>query len=178
MGLRIRAYSGLQPVRRLAPEEHADELTDGIAFVIHPRFPGHAHGLDAATVYAAGARFEFCVGSYSGHVRWLEQLARLIGMESLDLFWQSPSDAPFAHLLDFADGNATMGAAHCARLSQDFAKWAERAAWHRDRDFRQLYVLWRHAFDMGARDGCVAFSTTESHARMLPAEAQMQPAYR
>ena len=28
MGLRIRAYSGLQPVRRLAPDEHADELTD------------------------------------------------------------------------------------------------------------------------------------------------------
>ena len=165
MWLRITAYSGLCPLREVRAGEDRHKVADGITFVVHPRFSGHAQGVDAQIVYSARTRFQFDASGFSGHVVWLERLARLVKIESLDLFWRSPRPGPFSEFLDFADSDATIGARICEKLSADFARWAEPAARHHDRFFRMNYALWRHAFDVGAINGCVAFRTQAQPSR-------------
>ena len=158
MKLRVIAYSGLVAMREIICAEHPRAVHDGLTFAVHPGFLRHADGVDPRLVYRARKQFEFDAGAFSAHVAWLEALARLIGIEFLDLFWQSPQPGPFAELLNFTDGDATIGPSMCAKLGRDFAQWAHLAARHQNRQFRLKYALWRHAFETGASDGCVAFS--------------------
>ena len=152
MTLRITAYSGLNAVRRLAAVE---SKTASHSWCI-PRSRANAGAIDAQLVYTAQQTFRFDVGSYSRYVRWLEQLARLVGIPSIDLFWCSPKPTPFAELLDFADCNATMGTAACAKLAHDFGDWALKAARHGEPYFRDQYVLWHRACDIAAQQGCIS----------------------
>jgi hypothetical protein len=158
VNLQITAYSGLLAMREIAVAEDPRAVHDGLTFAVHPWFSRHADGVDARLVYRACRQFEFDAGAFSRHVGWLETLARLIGIESLDLFWRSPQPGPFAELLNFTDGDATIGPSMCAKLGRDFAQWAHLAARHQNRQFRLKYALWRHAFETGASDGCVSFS--------------------
>ena len=174
MWLRITAYSGLCPLRQVTAGEDRHKIVDGITFAVHPRFSGHAQGLDAQMVYSSRAQFQFDAGGFSGHVVWLERLARLVKIESLDLFWRSPRPGPFSEFLDFADSDATIGAPICEKLSADFAHWAEPAARHHDRVFRVKYALWRHAFDVGAIEGCVTFRAQAQLVRSTQADVNHQ----
>src|SRR5215510_14958130 len=156
MRLQITAYSGLRVLRQMAADEELEAVRDGIAFAVHPCFRRHAEGLDSRLVYLAHGQFQFNAGGFSGHVCWLERLARLVGIGFLDLFWHSPRAGPFTELLDFADSDATMGPAVCTKLARDFRDWASSAARHHERSFRQKYALWRHAYEVAAIEGCVA----------------------
>jgi len=116
--------------------------------------------VDAELLYSARETFSFSSGSYSGYVRWLEQLARLVGIASIDLFWQRPKPGPFRELIDFVDCDATIGAVVCAKLAADFSEYAWRAARHPDSAFKERYSNWKHALEVGADRGCVALRIT------------------
>jgi hypothetical protein len=157
MALQIVAYCRLKPLRRLNGSERTQGTHEGHSFVVHPQFPHHAPEVDPEVLYSATEAFSFNTGSYSAYVRWLEQLARLVGIASIDLFWQRPKRVAFAELMDFVDCNATIGAAMCAKLAGDFVDFASRAARHPDSQFRDRYFKWKHALEIGADQGCVAF---------------------
>jgi hypothetical protein len=156
MALQIIAYSGLTALRRMEADELRRSPRGGHAFVVHPQFPGHAPEVDPGILYSATESFSFNTGSYSAYVRWLEQLARLVGIASIDLFWQRPKRVAFAELMDFVDCSATIGTAMCAKLAGDFADFASRAARHPDTQFRDRYFNWKRALEIGADRGCVA----------------------
>jgi hypothetical protein len=160
MGLEIVAYARLKPLRSLTDEERGCRFLEGHAFLVHPQFPAHAAGVDAELLYSARETFSFSSGSYSGYVRWLEQLARLVGIASIDLFWQRPKPGPFRELIDFVDCDATIGAVVCAKLAADFSEYAWRAARHPDSAFKERYSNWKHALEVGADRGCVALRIT------------------
>ena len=157
MRLSVAAYCDLRPVGRLRAAEQPGSACVGMTFPLHKSFPQHAKDIDATVVYAAIEKFSFVAGCYSGYTRWLEQLGRLVGIRYLDLFWHSPRPAPFAELLDFVDCNATIGTAVSQKLAADFADWAHHAARHPERYFRERFVLWRHAFEVASKQGCVVF---------------------
>ena len=157
MIISIIAYSRIQPVRKLRPDEDWRSVCDGIVFPLHAAFPRHALEIEPMTVYAAVERFAFDAGWYSRYNRWLEQLARLTGIPHLDPNWKVPDSAPFAQLLQFTDCDATIGATVCRKLAADFADHTKLAAGQPERYFREQYALWRHALEAGADNGCVVF---------------------
>ena len=162
MALQVIAYSGLRVVRSLGSTEDPSAVQDGITFQVHPGFPRQAGGIDPQLVYSAQQTFRFDVGSYSRYLRWLEQLARVVGIPSIDLFWRSPKPIAFAELLDFADCNATMGSVTCAKLAHDFQDWAVKAARSTESYFREQYAFWGRACDIAALHGCISLHSKSS----------------
>ena len=163
MGLEIIAYRGLTP----APDAPVD--SDGYPedWEAHLRiraeslqeaekyWPGRTAGL-APGIYSHAGSYGFRAGSYSGYNEWRDRLAYLAGYYSAESVWKDKPTGPFVELIDFSDCEGYIGPTVAAKLSQDFAAFADKI---RDLPdwFRELYGHWRHAFDLAADGGCVVF---------------------
>ncbi|MEB0078048.1 hypothetical protein QN386_22395 [Pseudomonas sp. CCI3.2] len=170
MGLDITAYSKLVE----APDAERDE--DGYlvdyqnfkSFSDNPDFPGRIDGVKDDMAY----KFEGdCSGLSTGYGRysaWREELAKLAGYPSrlverygreVESYCQDcyeGAQGPFAEQINFSDCEGTIGTVAAAKLSKDYAEFAERAK-AVSGDFWDKYQEWKVAFDLAADNGAVDF---------------------
>lgn len=185
MGLDINAYSGLcfaLPGSGRDENGYADydagyfRLSDNADFPHQasdlPREPNRSGDPDAkpslALVCAYADRFEFRAGSYGGHGQWRERLAELSGyapapyprnearMSAAAGAWLAYA-GPFYELICFSDCEGSIGPACCEKLARDFALFQPQVDALDDERFKDLYQLWRRAFELGAQGGAVCF---------------------
>src|SRR2546429_5108682 len=164
MGLDITAASKLE----LIPNAPAD-LDAFHVGVNDEEFTDRADGL-ASGLYRTGVELSFRAGSYSGYNVWREQLAELAGYPKRLHFsdhkppeelhaagaWEA-THGPFWELINFSDCEGVIGAKTSAKLAQDFAEHQVKADAHADEWFRDLYAIWRRAFELASDGGAVDF---------------------
>lgn len=169
MGLDITAY------RKLVPAPNAARDTDGYPkdgkthFLAHPlsvafteeNWPGQSAGVVPDMAYTFADSFGFRAGSYGGYNAWRDWLARVAGWAGAKECWKSktPSERPFAELINFADNEGVIGPSVAAKLAKDFADNEPRAVALDDDGLWpiELYRKWRRAFEMAADGGAVDF---------------------
>jgi hypothetical protein len=171
MGLDITAYRHIRAAPRAAVDSEGYPVKwekYGRLFPNDAAFAGREAGLKLApkAVFAWAEELRFRAGSYSGYGEWRDELARLAGYEPVDGLthpyargaWDA-ANGPFWELINFADCEGVIGPVVAAKLVDDFDRYAERAAEHKEGWFRDLYKTWRDAFAMAADggDGCVVF---------------------
>lgn len=172
MGLDITAYSKLEQVDDAVFDEDADETIDRVtgekidAFLpcVNPDFPTRADNLvDRGAYRVTGNPLSFRAGSYGGYNLWRDELAALAGFPDsgakrghAESAWKAAS-GPFYELINFSDCEGTIGPLTSAKLARDFAEYQAKADAHPDAYFRELYRMWRKAFELAANDGAVDF---------------------
>jgi hypothetical protein len=162
MGLDITAHKRAELT---PPHPHSDEcyeLGHEQAYVSDPRFRQSLRGLEEGRCYlVAGERINFRAGSYSGYNRAREAISRLALDVEPKTVWDNPdaySEGPFFELVNFSDGEGTIGPEACADLAADFEQHRDRIAPLLDEDFGAgYYALWEQAFRLAAGSGLVDF---------------------
>lgn len=162
MGLDVSAFSRL----RAAPEAKLDR--DGYpkdirrywllrpALLDHTEkdWPGKTAGL-VPGVFAFEDSTVFRAGSYSGYGEWREKLARFAGAPTAEAVWDGRVDVPFRELINFTDCDGVIGPVVSAKLAEEFAEYAERAA--KVPTIISLYRAFHKAFDLARHGGAVHF---------------------
>jgi len=164
MGLDITAASKLE----LIPDAPVD--LDAFHVGSNPdEFADRADGLKPG-LYRSHAELNFRAGSYSGYNAWREQLAELAGYPKRMHFsghkppealhaagaWETTS-GPFWELINFSDCEGVIGPKTSVKLAKDFADHQAKADAHPDEWFRDLYAMWRRAFELASDAGAVDF---------------------
>lgn len=167
MGLDITAASKIE----LIPDAPVD--LDAFHIGANPdEFADRADGLKPG-LYRSHAELNFRAGSYSGYNAWREQLAELAGYPAQPAnfgdavrgrppkehsagAWSATS-GPFWELINFSDCEGVIGPRTSAKLAKDFADHQAKADAHPDEWFRDLYAMWRRAFELASDAGAVDF---------------------
>lgn len=167
VGLDITAYRNLRALPHDLQlqinnsDDRHDTACQHNAFIPydHPNFPGRIGRLSNKTAYWFDrTRVEFGL-SYGYYDRFRTELARMVGIASLERWWACPvvpASMPFGEMLAFSDCEGTLGPEVCHRIALDFIRWGF-ASTRRDHDFSQTYDKFRVAFEHAAQDGCVDY---------------------
>jgi hypothetical protein len=104
----------------------------------------------------------FRAGSYSGYNKWREALAlRALGLPAFTV-WNDPSrfvELPFFELINFSDGQGTIGPDAASDLATDFSAQRARIAAQPLADpeeeawFMHVYDQFQEAFELAASGG-------------------------
>lgn len=170
MGLDISAYSKLIE----APDAERDEDGElvewqGMAsFFDNPDFPGRFEGLKEGMVYRIEGNCSSLSSGYGTYNGWREELAKLAGypaepyerhgraQHSHCVSCWNGATGPFSEQINFSDCEGTIGPLVSAKLSKDYAEFAERAE-AVGGYFWEKYQEWKEAFDLAADNGAVNF---------------------
>jgi len=172
MGLDITWHRGLTKANgNEAFDEHGDLRDDGEWFqlCVNTDFPGRADDIEHRAAYRSEECDDFRAGSYGGYNRWRDELAKLAGWPRITheeygrdqhsyaaSAWRA-TEGPFWELINFSDCEGVIGAAVSAKLARDFADYQRKADQHPRTYFRELYAMWRKAFEKASDRGCVDF---------------------
>lgn len=187
MGLDVTAYSHLRHVEHEKSEWYCNlETEDGdlehITVFSYASFPRSYAGLAkddqiftvGTSKFVGGVCYVeteqtgikgFCAGSYSGYGKFRGALAKSVGIEDIEKFWESPDyDKPFAEIVNFADNEGCIGPIAAADLHRDFIE--QRFAFveslmdlpeHEASYFTRVYDHFAAACELASADGMTRF---------------------
>ena len=109
----------------------------------------------------------FGAGSYSTYNQWRDELAKMVGLNTAEL-WNKPEkfkDFPFFELINFSDCESFIGPKTSAKLYQDFLKYDSIAEEFMKEiylknpsfSFKLRYDKWKKAFEKASDGGAVSF---------------------
>ena len=162
MSLDVFAYRNISVVTNDNVLDESDSDLECVYFTLYfnPYFKGSVveeDNLREGVVYKAESAFDFSVGTYSGYNTWRENLAILAGHRSDKNVWNNPKSGPFVELINFSDCEGTIGTTVSSKLATDFAEFQSKVDKLHVEDFRELYSLFRQAFEFASNDGAVIF---------------------
>ena len=161
MGLDIVAFEHARPV--IPCDQDQDEHDNHIVAWVDENMERSLRGLENGRCYeVAGADIGFRAGSYSGYNKWREALAlRALGLPAFTV-WNDPSrfvELPFFELINFSDGQGTIGPEAASDLATDFSAQRARIAAQPLADpeeeawFMHVYDQFQEAFELAASGG-------------------------
>lgn len=167
MGLDISWY---RDIREAPDGDPGSDYAHYFMACVNSHYPERAGQVKHGVVYTFAEKKSFRAGTYSGYNEWREELAKFAGYPAVsdptrerhpeprhDAGAWAADGGPFWELIHFSDCEGIIGAPVAAKLAKDFADHAERAAAFGDDWWRQLYALWRNAFEKAADNGAVDF---------------------
>lgn len=177
MGLDIQVYSGLREidksqVTRDERGEIIEQPSNCVEVWANDSFPDrelplkHKH-IYQYQIYHDDIHIDMSYGRYNS---WREELARLGGypIRSEKPYFDdtAPSHSagaweqrsgPFFELILFSDCEGVIGGKVAAKLAADFAQYQEMVDSMNQPVFKDVYNMFRKAFEEAAHDGCVIF---------------------
>jgi hypothetical protein len=166
MGLDISAFRKVEP----APDVDLDKEEGPYCWLYaNTAFPGREAPLTTG-VHKYEDTMGFAAGAYSSYNRWREDLAKLVGYPAVPYHHGYKPDemshaagawlqagGPFWELINFSDCEGVIGHLHSGKLAVEFGQYQEQADKHESANFRELYALFRSAFEMASDGGAVVF---------------------
>jgi len=177
MGVSIIAYSKLEHVPGMTPEQAWDDVQQGGAELVTTMayggfeastrgIPGHDvpddDGFIARAVYRTTDATETALvmsRSYSGYGAFREALAGLVGLTPSQV-WHDPvsySEQPFFELINFADNEGAIGHEAADDLLADFRQHHDLARERLDEYDLAAYEGWLTGLTLAADEGVVVF---------------------
>lgn len=180
MGLDVVGYEKLERIGPydvdLDPEEGTELLEPNDSFL------AAADGFEAGLYRVVGRTHDFRAGHYSSYGAWRDNLARLLGTTTQQVWtdgrpttllellraalpFTPPRKSPptaFRELICFSDCEGIIGPKTSKKLAGDFLEWEARAnefaaTLGDGAEFMRVYLGFREAFALAANDGAVRF---------------------